>query len=143
MPYAQTANGLVRRSAFEAAGGFADGIRSGGDADLCWRLQAGGWQLERRPGAAVVHRNRRTLAALLAQKARHGAGAAWLERRHRGSFPRRRLPGLALWSARRVLGASPGNRSTALVDVVAVWAFELGRLLPNGARRSDTGSGAG
>src|SRR5213592_1883114 len=41
-PMGVTANLLVRRAAFEAIGGFAEGIRSGGDADLCWRLQDAG-----------------------------------------------------------------------------------------------------
>jgi GT2 family glycosyltransferase len=142
IPYAQTANCLVRRAAFEAAGGFADGIRSGGDADLCFRLQRAGWAIEQRPRALALHRNRSTLRALLRQKARHGAGAAWLERRHPGTFPRRRMAGLAWWSVRTAAravaqrdGGGPGSRSTPLVDVLAVWAFELGRLLPNGRRR--------
>ena len=142
MPYAQTANCLVRRAAFEAVGGFAGGIRSGGDADLCFRLQAAGWTVERREGAMVVHRNRRELSALLAQKARHGAGAAWLERRYAGSFPPRRWKGLAAWSVRSVVAAGrrgPGAVPVAAVDVLATWAFELGRLLPNSARPSRRG----
>jgi hypothetical protein len=57
-PYAQTANCMVRRAAFEAVGGFEDGIRSGGDADLCWRLGAAGWEIGRRAGAHALHRNR-------------------------------------------------------------------------------------
>jgi len=133
-PYAQTANCLVRRSAFEEIGGFADAIRSGGDADLCFRLQAAGWTVEQRPAAGVLHRNRRSLAALLAQKARHGAGAAWLERRHQGTFPRRRWPGLAAWSVRSILKArreQPGAAAVAVIDVLSTWAFELGRVLPN------------
>ena len=44
---------------------FREDVRSGGDADLCWRLAAAGWELERRTGAAVVHRNRATIGALL------------------------------------------------------------------------------
>jgi hypothetical protein len=137
-PYAQTANCLVRRAAFESVGGFAGGIRSGGDADLCFRLQESGWTVELREEARVVHRNRRTLGALLAQKARHGAGAAWLERRYPGAFPRRRWAGLAAWSAGEVLRARrrrEGAGSPAVVEVLSVWAFELGRLLPNRAPR--------
>jgi GT2 family glycosyltransferase len=137
-PYAQTANCLVRRAAFDEVGGFAGAIRSGGDADLCFRLQAGGWTVEQRDQARVVHRNRRTLRALLAQKARHGAGAAWLRRRYPGTFPPPRWAGLAAWSARSLL-ASPrrggDDAAPAFVDVLAVWAFELGRLLPNRAPR--------
>jgi GT2 family glycosyltransferase len=139
-PYAQTANCLVRRVAFDGVGGFADDVRSGGDADLCFRLQTAGWRIERRTGAGVVHRNRRRLMALLAQKARHGSGAAWIERRHPGTFPRRRLRGLAAWSVRTLLAARRGELQPfgvveATVDVLALWAFELGRLRPNGPRR--------
>jgi len=140
-PYAQTANCLVRRAAFESVGAFAGGIRSGGDADLCFRLQAEGWTVEVRQAAAVTHRNRRALVALLAQKARHGAGAAWLQRRYPGSFPPRRLAGSAAWSARSLLAArrrGAGAVSLAVVDALAVCAFELGRRLPNRTRRSRT-----
>ena len=73
--FAQTANAAVRRVAFEQVGGFEAGVRSGGDADLCFRVRAAGWELERREGAAVVHRNRQTVPRMLAQRARHGAGA--------------------------------------------------------------------
>ncbi|GAB3464699.1 glycosyltransferase [Kineococcus endophyticus] len=38
LPYLPTCNLAVRRSDFDAVGGFS-GVRSGGDADLCWRLQ--------------------------------------------------------------------------------------------------------
>jgi hypothetical protein len=144
-PYAQTANCMVRRAAFEAIGGFEDGIRSGGDADLCWRLAAGGWEIERRAGAHAVHRNRRTVKALLAQKARHGSGAAWLDRRHPGTFPRRSLLGLTAWSARSLrdgLTGAAAHRGTTLLSIAAVWAFELGRLSPNraaGLRRRAAG----
>ncbi|MGH2918687.1 MAG: glycosyltransferase family 2 protein, partial [Solirubrobacteraceae bacterium] len=86
--FAQTANAAVRRAAFAQIGGFEARIRSGGDADLCFRLRAAGWALERRDEAAVVHRNRTTIPRLLAQRARHGAGAAWLARRWPGALPR-------------------------------------------------------
>lgn len=136
--FAQTANAAVRREAFDQVGGFDAAIRSAGDADLCFRLRAAGWALERRDGAAVVHRNRTTIARMLAQRARHGAGSAWLSRRWPGALPRRRWPGLALWSARRALhgvkAAARGDRDEALLGLLdgpAVWAFELGRLVPN------------
>ena len=80
--YAQTANAAFRRTAFEEVGGFEEHARSGGDADLCFRLRAAGWELVYRPEAMVVHRNRTTLRSLLRQRARHGAGSAWLNRRN-------------------------------------------------------------
>ncbi|TMM01497.1 MAG: glycosyltransferase [Actinobacteria bacterium] len=136
--YAQTANCAVRRTAFEAAGGFVETIRSGGDADLCFRLRDAGWTLEDRPRAAVVHRSRRSLGALVRQHARHGAGAAWLDRRHPGSFPSALGPGILRYTARRLAAAARrrarGDRDGAVLAAVGLlchWAFELGRLLPN------------
>jgi GT2 family glycosyltransferase len=85
---AATANLLVRRVAFDAVGGFAEGIRSGGDVDLCWRLRKAGWTLQYRHGAGVVHRHRETLRGFMDQVARYGAGARWLDVRHPGSSPR-------------------------------------------------------
>jgi hypothetical protein len=148
--FAQTANCAVLRTAFEAVGGFRDDVRSGGDADLCWRLAAAGWELERRPGAAVVHRNRASVAAMLGQRFRHGAGAGWLAREHPGALPARHWPGLAWWSARRAASGLAalvrGDRDGAIVGLLdgpAVWAFELGRLVPNRPlRRGRAGAGA-
>ena len=139
--FAQTANAAVRREAFAQVGGFEAGVRSGGDADLCYRVRAAGWTLERREQAAVTHRNRATIPRMLAQRARHGAGAAWLAKRWPGALPRRRWPGLAWWSTRRaahgLLAAARGDRDEALLGLLdgpAVWAFELGRLVPNRPR---------
>ena len=140
-PFAQTANCAVRREAFAAVGGFRGEARSGGDADLCFRLADAGWDLERRDDAIVVHDNRATVRALVRQRVRHGAGAGWLEREHPGSLPPRRLPGLALWGARRAAtGAGAlarGDRDAAahgLLDGPLALAFELGRRLPNEPR---------
>lgn len=139
--FAQTANAAVRRAAFEQVGGFEAGVRSGGDADLCFRIRSAGWALERREHAAVVHRNRQTVPRMLAQRARHGAGAAWLSERWPGALPRRRWPGLAWWSVKRaaagVVAATQRDRDAALLGLLdgpAVWAFELGRLIPNRPR---------
>jgi len=136
--FAQTANCAVRRDAFDAVGGFRDDVRSGGDADLCWRLADAGWELERRPGATVVHRNRESVAAMLGQRFRHGSGAGWLAHEYPGALPARRWPGLAWWSARRAASGlaalARGDRDGAVVGLLdgpAVWAFELGRLVPN------------
>jgi glycosyltransferase involved in cell wall biosynthesis len=84
---AAAGNLLVRRDAFEAVGGFTEGIRSGGDLDLCRRLATAGWRLEFRPEAVVHHRHRATLPSLLGAIARYGAGSRWLNERHPGSSP--------------------------------------------------------
>ncbi|XAY03509.1 hypothetical protein DSM112329_00327 [Paraconexibacter sp. AEG42_29] len=139
--FAKTAHAAVRREAFDAAGGFRPLVRSGGDADLSWRIRDLGWTLDHRPAAAVVHTSRTTIPRMLAQRFRHGSGAAWLDREHPGSLPPRRWPGLVWWGARRaaagLAAAARRDRDAAvlgLLDGPAVWAFELGRRVPNRPR---------
>jgi GT2 family glycosyltransferase len=141
--YAQTANCAVRRSAFAAVDGFRDELRSGGDADLCYRLRRAGWGIEERPEALVMHRSRSTLRKMLRQRARHGSGARWLDREYPGSFPRRSLLGLSWWTIRSFLSAPvkalrgrSDDALLAVVDPLEYWAFELGRLFPNTTRAS-------
>lgn len=85
---AATANLMVRRQAFDAIGGFTEGIRSAGDVDLCRRLVAAGWSIERRPQAGVRHLHRESLGDLLGSIARYAAGARWLNERYPGSARR-------------------------------------------------------
>jgi GT2 family glycosyltransferase len=136
--YAMTANCAIRRDAFEAAGGFVANIRSGGDAEICLRLRACGWGIERRRNAVVTHTSRDSLRKLLRQAARHGSGAAWLQRRYPGFSRPSRLPGLLLWSSGRFAAAigarlrGDGNRALIeSVDAARALAFELGRRAPN------------
>ncbi len=98
--FVQTANAGVRRTAFEQAGGFREQLRAGEDADLTFRLQNAGWEVERREDARGTHRSRQTARAFAVQKLHHGAGAAWLDREYPGSFPARRRPGLIWWGVR-------------------------------------------
>lgn len=138
-PYAQTANCAVRRTAFEQVGGFNPDLRSGGDADFCFRAAEAGWRLEPRLTAIVVHRGRRRVVAMLGQIARHGSGVAWLDSRH-GGFQRQRegWGELAIWTGRRfasgVRSLIRRDRDQAILDFfdpLTRWAFRLGRLVPN------------
>ena len=138
--YALTANLAVRREAFEALGGFADGIRSGGDADLSFRMQAAGWSLERRPEARVTHPTRESLRALLRVFVRYGSGAQWLRSRYPMFSPPpslfRLLRTCLAVGVRVPLAVARGRRDEALfsaLDPLVGLAFELGRFLPNQA----------
>jgi GT2 family glycosyltransferase len=135
-PYAMTANCVIRREAFAAVAGFVGNIRSGGDAEICIRLRNAGWGIESRPEAVVTHVSRETVRKLLRQSARHGSGAAWLDRRYPGFSPPARLPGA--WASRRLgaalLAGLRGDRDLALVyfiDGARSLAFDLGRRVPN------------
>lgn len=139
--FAKTANCAVRRRAFEAIGGFQEGIFIGEDADLCYRLAAAGWELDRRDAVAVVHRSRPTIRGLLAQQAAHGAAIGWIDRRYPGSFPQHGWPGLVLWAVRNC-GSSLAARlrgdreepTMGLLHSASILAFELGRRRSNAPR---------
>lgn len=137
--YARTANAAIRRAAFEQVGGFCDAVRSGGDADLSYRLVKAGWVLERRYEAAVEHPPRASLGALLRLFGRYGAGAEWVEQRHpEVARPARSLLGGARWLLRGSIQAgvalARGDRDRAvrcaLVPATTL-AFEVGRRFPN------------
>ena len=135
---AATANLMVRRSAFEAAGGFAEGIRSAGDVDLCRRLLAAGWEIERRPGAVVHHLHRESLADLLGSVARYAAGARWLNERYPGTAPRWPLGhGLALCARDIAIDLARLRFERAAfrgVDVLGMFAHVIGYRRSNAAR---------
>ncbi|CAN5144226.1 hypothetical protein BH24ACT23_BH24ACT23_01490 [soil metagenome] len=84
---AATANLMIRRRTLSELGGFIEGIRSGGDVDLCRRLVSAGWRIDRRPGAVVRHLHRESLADLMGSYARYAAGASWLNKRYPGTAP--------------------------------------------------------
>jgi mycofactocin glycosyltransferase len=134
---AATANLMVRREAFEALGGFAEGIRSGGDVDLCRRLLAEGWKIERRPGAAVHHRHRESLTDLLGSIARYAAGARWLNERYPGTAPRWPLAhGLALCARDITLDLARLRLERAAfrgVDALGMFAHVIGYSRSNAA----------
>ena len=135
-----TANLLVRRAAFDQVGGFVEGIRSGGDVDLCWRLRAAGWSLEYRHEAGVVHRHRETLRGFMSQVARYAAGARWLDTRHPGSSPPWPLvPGLA-GSAKDVAANLARGRFEAAtfraIDGLGLMAHAVGYRASNVADRA-------
>jgi GT2 family glycosyltransferase len=79
-----TCNLLVRRDAFERAGGFAEDVWTGEDTLLTVELaRAGGLAFARE--ARVAHMNRTALAGLLRDQRKHGVGSAQL--RTRVDFP--------------------------------------------------------
>ena len=134
-PMGVTANLLVRRAAFDAIGGFAERIRSGGDADLCWRLQDAGWSIEHRPHAIVAHEHRATIRALLRQSARTAAGTRWLESRHpgfhatagSGGRAARALAGTVAWPLR----GKPERGAYKAIELLVIGTEHVGRLAGN------------
>jgi GT2 family glycosyltransferase len=107
MPRAVAANLLVRRAAFDALGGFYEGVRAAEDTDFSWRLQRAGWRLESRPAARVTHHYRPTVRSLRRHWRGYAAGRAWLGRRYEGFTPE---PAIAR-AARRALHLARPTRA--------------------------------
>lgn len=72
LPYAFGANLGIRRSAFEALGGFREDYPVGEDVDLSWRAQLAGMRLAFEPDAVVHYRYRDGLRALARQYLAYG-----------------------------------------------------------------------
>jgi glycosyltransferase involved in cell wall biosynthesis len=82
-----TANLGVRRTAFEAVSGFRS-MRSGADADICWRIQRDGFgTLAADPEILMDWVPRSTMADLLSQWYRYGKSTAYLEWVHGDQSP--------------------------------------------------------
>ncbi|MGW0353674.1 mycofactocin biosynthesis glycosyltransferase MftF [Nocardia nova] len=90
--YVPTAALVVRRSAWERAGGFDESLRYGEDVDLVWRLVSDGKVVRYQPDSVVRHEPRTTLRAWLRQRYDYGTSAAVLARRHPGHLYCARLP---------------------------------------------------
>ena len=133
-PFAATANVLVRRRAFEQVGGFMEAVRSGGDADFCWRLQAAGWRLGYRPSAAVRHYMREDLRSYLRVHARYTSGRHWLMRRWPDSDMGPKVQRMFRLAAVGAVRTLQGRFERALfngIDVLVVLAEGVGYLFGN------------
>ena len=82
-PYGQTANLGVRKKAFEEIGMFRPYLTTGGDADMCWRIQKeASWQLHFAEDAIIRHRHRATIKELRSQWQRYGRSNRYLNQLH-------------------------------------------------------------
>jgi glycosyltransferase involved in cell wall biosynthesis len=83
LPAGLSANLMVRRSAFEAVGGFDEEQLIGEDIDLCWRLQLQGFRFDIAPDAIVAKRARTGFKPVLRQSFSYGCCGPLLYRRYR------------------------------------------------------------
>jgi cellulose synthase/poly-beta-1,6-N-acetylglucosamine synthase-like glycosyltransferase len=87
LPYGQTANLALRKSVLAQVGLFRPYLTTGGDADLCWRIQGKFPNcLEFCPQAIVHHRHRSTLQEFYHQWYKYGSSNYYLWELHRVSL---------------------------------------------------------
>jgi glycosyltransferase involved in cell wall biosynthesis len=79
LPYGQTANLAIRRVIFNQIGLFRPYLTTGGDADICWRIQQQtDWKLTFAATAIIRHRHRSNLKELKSQWQRYGKSNQYL-----------------------------------------------------------------
>lgn len=126
--FGATANLFTRRSVFERAGLFDDGMKSGGDVEWSQRVSSCGYALVYADDARVAHPARRSLGQLYRRKVRTAGGVRDLKRRKGYSRKRRAwglLAGLAppLRAAAEVLSDRRLKGAKEKLKVIAVLLF--------------------
>lgn len=82
-PYGQTANLAIRKEALMKIGLFRPYLTTGGDADICWRIQKeANWQLVSAPTAIIEHRHRSSFKNFRSQFRRYGSSNRYLHELH-------------------------------------------------------------
>jgi cellulose synthase/poly-beta-1,6-N-acetylglucosamine synthase-like glycosyltransferase len=144
-PYGQTANLAVRRAALKKSGLFRPYLTTGGDADLCWRIQMNGdWRLHFAEDAIVRHRHRSTLKELQSQWRRYGRSNRYLHElfgvplaKEAGAF---HIPNRLLRWALKGLPLTAWRSLRSQVPAVEIWGTPLdlfcGRSREQGQRQA-------
>ncbi len=84
LPYGETANVAFRKSVFGRIGYFDEIFKSGGDADIAWRMQLlTTYKLIYRQESIVEHHHRVTLKDLFLQHFKYGLGLAMLNKKYK------------------------------------------------------------
>jgi GT2 family glycosyltransferase len=147
LEWATTSNLLLRRTAFEAVGGFVEKsltVVAGEDVDLGIRLTKQGFTLRAEPDAEVVHDrlSSESLRSVWRRLYGYGRSEQWLTVVH----PDRRMPRcnpvVAMGAAAvAALAAAPATRGRSMTLIPATAALALGlraraRLGPGGGPRA-------
>jgi cellulose synthase/poly-beta-1,6-N-acetylglucosamine synthase-like glycosyltransferase len=134
-PYAITANFAVRRRTLEEVGLFDGGLRSGGDVDLSWRLQAAGYGITYLPDALVYHKNMKTGWRLFRRILFQSSYAPYVVGKNLKFLERRgRLPRVGVGHYRRIasnvgfilLGAPAADRHKVALETILLIARKIG-----------------
>jgi GT2 family glycosyltransferase len=134
LPYVPTASLAIRREVLESVGGFRE-VRSGGDLDLCWRVQLAGLGRVVLADAAIADWvSRPRLRDLLRQWHRYGLAKARLHARFRDAgatvnppTPIGRLVKREVWQLGQTMSTQPvGQWPVEAVDRLCILAWELG-----------------
>ena len=121
---------MVRREAFEAVGGFNEGLIAGEEPELCFRLREAGWLLRRVDGPMALHDAAMTRFGQWWRRAvRSGhayAERAWLHRRASARPWRRELYRDWFWSLLIPFAAFVGAYPSGGVSLLLLGIYPVG-----------------
>ncbi|MEJ2200740.1 MAG: mycofactocin biosynthesis glycosyltransferase MftF, partial [Desulfuromonadaceae bacterium] len=80
--YLPSCNLLMRKKAFDEAGGFNASMHVGEDVDLTWRLRDGGWTIVYLPKGSVCHAHRSLLWPFMKRRFDYGTSEGALQQLH-------------------------------------------------------------
>ena len=118
---------LVRRTSFEAIGGFDPSLRFGEDVDLVWRLHAAGCSTRYAPEVRVGHEEPTGWRRWLVRRYHYGTSTAALARRHRSAALTLRLRPAPLTSLALAVTGRPRLAATAVLVTTARLTARLRR----------------
>jgi cellulose synthase/poly-beta-1,6-N-acetylglucosamine synthase-like glycosyltransferase len=87
LPYPQTANAIYRKEVFDAIGMFEENWRSGGDADIAWRmLLHSEYRIVTCNDSLIYHVHRSTLKGFFNQGETWGHGEVLLQKKYKAYY---------------------------------------------------------
>jgi cellulose synthase/poly-beta-1,6-N-acetylglucosamine synthase-like glycosyltransferase len=87
LPYPQTANAIYRKEVFDAIGVFEQNWRSGGDADIAWRmLLHSDYRIVTCDDSLIYHVHRSTLKGFFHQGETWGHGEVLLQKKYKAYY---------------------------------------------------------
>jgi GT2 family glycosyltransferase len=134
---------MMRRAAFEAAGGFRDDLIAGEEPELCVRLRAAGWQVWRIDAEMALHDAAMTRFGQWWKRARRGGYAAAAGAALHGAPPERhgvaQVRRALVWGLALPVASVLGSFVTPwALAMLAAYPAQIVRLaLRKGARRGD------
>lgn len=135
LKYPKTANAFYKKKVFEKIGLFEESWISGGDADLCWRMQLKTkFKLKLVNDTKVLHKHRATLKSMFNQSKTWGKGSKLLEKKYPEKFVKRTIK-QKMWILSRIilrsiylipvyLGKKPNKKE---LDYISFLGWEVGK----------------
>lgn len=124
--YLPSCNLLVRRDAFEQAGGFRAEMQVGEDVDLTWRLRDADGKIVYLPQGQVFHEHRSRLGSFMSRRFDYGTSEGLLQSLHPARRKKMLLPAPLAVVLLLLTAAVVGRSWLPLLPAAALWCLDAG-----------------